>query len=259
MSCFKPVTAVITPRKNKNGKNIISFKKGVDGEPMQLPCQKCIGCRLDHSREWATRVVHEASLHEENCFITLTYNDKHIPRDGSLLKSDVQKFFKKFRRTNEAIYTILDENLQPIKYVRGKKKGQYKTGTTTVKRTPYYYAGEYGEKNNRPHYHAIIFNHNFHDWVYLYTTPNGSDIYTSPTLEKIWGKGFVTIGTVTFESAAYIARYVMKKINGVMADEIDKKTGLKPYERCETEYGEIVEIYKVLPEFSDMSRRPWRS
>lgn len=256
MSCFKPVNAVITPRKTKNGKDIISFNQEADGIPTKLPCGGCIGCRLDHSREWATRIVHEASMHDENCFITLTYNDEHIPTDGSLKKSDVQNFFKRFRRYNEAEYCPITEDLKPILYTRGKRRGTPKTKTITVKKTPYYYAGEYGDKNSRPHYHAIIFNHNFNDWVYLYTTDNGSDIYTSPTLEKLWGKGYVTIGTVTFESAGYIARYCMKKINGKKADEIDLQTGLKPYERCETIMGEIVEIYKVLPEFSDMSRRP---
>lgn len=256
MSCFKPVTAVITSNLNKNGKRIISFNTGVDGIPTQIPCGGCIGCRLDYSREWATRITHEAQLHDDNCFLTLTYNDDNIPRDGSLVKSHVQKFIKRLRHHLEAPYCLIDENLQPVYYKRGKKKGTIKYGRATVEKIKYYYCGEYGDKNNRPHYHAIIFNYNFNDWLYLHTTSNGSDIYTSPTLEKLWGHGFVTIGTVTFESAAYIARYCMKKINGKMADIINKKTGLKPYERSETIYGELVEIYKVLPEFSDMSRRP---
>jgi hypothetical protein len=255
MSCFNPVSAVLTERLNKNGNRIVEFG-AVDGEPIFVKCNNCIGCRLDYSREWATRITHEAQLHDDNCFITLTYNDDNIPRDGSLVKKDIQNFIKRLRKSLEMPYCLIDEKCRPVLYKRGKKKGQPKMATSTFKKIKYYYCGEYGDKNNRPHYHAIIFNHNFNDWVYLHTTDNGSDIYTSPTLEKIWGKGFVTIGTVTFESAAYIARYCVKKINGKMADTIDKITGLKPYERCETVFGEIVEIYKVLPEFADMSRRP---
>lgn len=169
------------------------------------------------------RCVHEASLHEDNCFITLTYSPEYLPPDGSLRKKDFQLFIKNLRK-----------KIAP-------------------KKVRYYHCGEYGDNTNRPHYHAILFGINFNDWVYLFDSPSGSPIYTSPTLEKIWKKGFVTIGTVTFESAAYIARYCMKKINGRLADKIDDKTGLKPYERYNDYTGEITE---VLPEYSTMSRRP---
>lgn len=227
MTCYSPLNAVRTNTVNKKtGKKRISFNIGTDGEPIRLPCGQCIGCRIDRSRQWAIRCVNEASLYDDNVFITLTYNDENLPYDGSLRKSDVQKFFKRLRKH------IFKE---------------------TGKKIRYYYCGEYGEKNNRPHYHAIIFDYNFSDWIYLHSTSNGSDIYTSPTLERIWNKGFVSIGTVNFQSVAYIARYILKKINGKNKEIIDEKTGLKPYERIDRVYGEIVE---VLPEFTDMSRRP---
>ena len=161
-------------------------------------------------------------MHNDNCFITLTYSPENLPPDGSLRKGDFQKFMKRLRK-------------------------QYKH------KIRYYHCGEYGDKNNRPHYHAILFGHNFDDWVYLFDSPSGEPIYTSPSLEKIWKKGFVTVGTVTFESAGYVARYCMKKINGLLKDNIDPKTGLKPYERYNDYTGEIT---KVLPEYSTMSRRP---
>ena len=169
------------------------------------------------------RCVHEASMHEDNCFITLTYNPENLPPDGGLRKSDFQKFIKRLRKA-----------IHPNK-VR------------------YYHCGEYGDNTNRPHYHAILFGHNFDDWIYLFDSPAGSPIYTSPTLEKIWNKGFVTIGEVNFESSGYVARYCMKKINGPKKDEINPETGLKPYERFDSYSGQIVE---VLPEYSTMSRRP---
>lgn len=166
------------------------------------------------------RMMHEASLHEDNVFITLTYSPEHIPPDGGLVKSDFQLFMKRLRKS-------------------------------TDKKFKFYMCGEYGDRNNRPHYHAILFGYNFDDWQYILDSPSGYPIYTSEKLSKIWGKGFVTIGEVTFESAAYVARYVVKKITGKLADQVDKETGLKPYERVNAITGEISE---VLPEYSTMSR-----
>jgi len=111
--------------------------------------------------------------------------------------------------------------------------------------------GEYGEKNNRPHYHAIIFGHDFTDRVFYGTAPSGHDLFMSPTLEKIWKQGFVQVGDVTYESAAYVARYIMKKVTGKAQEQIDPDTGLKPYERYNDFTGEI---HQVLPEYTNMSR-----
>lgn len=222
MPCFHPLSAW----QNIDGKVIFGDHVG-DGQPIQVPCGQCIGCRLERSRQWAMRLVHEASLHDDNCFITLTYDDFKLPMNhpaitsGSLYKKDYQLFMKRLRR----------------KYPDKKIK--------------FYQCGEYGDKNNRPHYHAILFGHNFDDWVYLFDSPSGEPIYTSPTLENIWSHGFVTIGTVSFESAGYVARYCLKKITGLGVDEIDETTGLKPYERVHSFTGEIVE---VVPEYSTMSR-----
>ncbi len=166
------------------------------------------------------RCTHEASLHEENCFITLTYNAENLPPDAGLRKKHFQDFMKRLRKE------------------------------TKIK-IRYYHCGEYGDKNNRPHYHAILFGLNFNDWVYLFDSPSGEPIYTSPTLERIWQNGFATVGTVTFESAAYVARYCMKKINGKKADEINNNTGLKHYERINSYTGEITE---VISEYATMSR-----
>lgn len=214
MACYKPLQAYREP----DG-DIVFHDKG--GQPMELPCGRCIGCRLMRSQHWATRIVHEASLHEDNCFITLTYNPENLPPDGGLIKSDFQKFMKRLRK----VYSH--------------------------KKIRFYHCGEYGDKNNRPHYHAILFGHNFNDWTYLFDSPQGEEIYTSPTLERIWSHGFVTIGTVTRESAGYVARYCVKKINGPQADKVDEKTGLKHYERINSFTGEIIE---VIPEYSTMSR-----
>lgn len=216
MACFKPIDAWRVP----SGQ--IVFYDSPGARYQQLPCGQCIGCRLNRSKEWALRCVHEASCHEENCFITLTYNAENIPPDGGLRKNHVQKYFKRLRK-----------RISPRK-------------------VKYYYCGEYGDKNNRPHYHILLFGYNYPDWILLpQKSPSGHDLFTSPQLEKDWGHGFVQIGDVSFESAAYVARYIMKKVNGRAADQIDEKTGLKPYERFNDFTGEI---HEVLPEYTDMSR-----
>lgn len=178
------------------------------------PCGQCIGCRLAKSADWATRCVHEAMCYDDNCFITLTYSNEHLPYPPVVDKREFQLFMKKLRK-------------------------QYGSGIR-------FYAGaEYGDTYGRPHYHACLFNFWPPDAVLWKTTPTGDRLYTSKILENIWGKGFVTIGSVTFESAAYIARYCMKKKTGKMAKE--------HYARIHPETGEC---YQATPEFALMSRMP---
>ncbi len=178
---------------------------------MEVACGQCLGCRLDHSRMWAIRMVHEAATHENNSFITLTYDPEHLPKDGSLNKKHFQNFMKKLRH-----------RIEPI-------------------RVRYYQCGEYGEKLTRPHYHAALFGYDFQDKELL-TQQQDHNLYTSQMLSDTWGMGFVTLGELTFESAAYCARYVTKKINGKQAQD--------HYLRCDR-YGVA---YWLQPEYSTMSR-----
>jgi hypothetical protein len=211
MPCYHPLQGY----RARGGKHIVfNPKDGWIDQKVQVPCGQCIGCRLERSRQWAMRCMHEASLYEDNCFITLTYNNDHLPEDGSLNKEHFQKFMKRLR-----------------------KKHQNKT-------IRFYHCGEYGEKYRRPHYHAILFNHDFGDKK-LFKTEKEIRLYTSKELEELWPYGFNTIGDVTFESAAYTARYIMKKQTGKSAE--------KHYENVDIETGEI---YKILPEYNTMSRRP---
>lgn len=174
--------------------------------PVEVPCGQCTGCRLEKSRQWAIRCIHEASLYKDNCFITLTYSDKHIPENGTLVKKHFQDFIRSLRKRN-----------------KGKK-------------IRYYHCGEYGDKTNRPHYHALLFNYDFADKVLHKTSNSGFPIYTSQELSNIWEMGFATIGDLSFETAAYTARYVMKKLTGK-----EKK---------------YYEERGIIPEYSTMSRRP---
>ena len=206
MPCYRPLEAWRSKNLTKNGKRGITFtiSEAYSDIPIELPCGQCIGCKLERSRQWAIRCVNEASLHDDNCFITLTYSPENLPVDGSLNKRDFQLFMKRLRK----------------KFPDKKIK--------------YFHCGEYGEKYERPHYHACIFNFDFSDRVH-YKTTNGVKIYTSETLNTLWGLGFCTTGNVTFESAAYVARYITKKITGPGA--ADHYNGREP-------------------EYTTMSRRP---
>lgn len=128
-------------------------------------------------------------MHEINVFVTLTYDDEHLPADGSLVKRDLQLFLKRLRKEHE-----------PAKL-------------------RYYACGEYGETTLRPHYHAILFGIDFADKRKHSVGKRGDDLFISETLDKIWGLGHCYIGRVTYKSAGYVARYCLKKVNGQKASD----------------------------------------
>lgn len=222
MSCFNPVTAW---QPDEGGQLV--FNEIKNAREIKVPCNNCIGCRIQRSGDWMMRIVHEAQKYKENCFITLTYDSDKIPgthpcnTHGTFYKKDFTNFMKYLRKS---IYP---------------------------KKVKFYMVGEYGDATNRPHYHAVIFNHNFNDRYFIGTSDSGHDLFSSHTLEKLWNKGFVQVADVTPDLAAYIARYVLKKVVGNATDVIDPITGLKPYERYNSYTGEIVEVW---PEYSTMSR-----
>lgn len=215
MVCYNPLTAFYSREIGKSGKRGITFSRNnsLSGEPLKLPCGQCIGCRLERSRQWAIRCMHEAKLHDRNCVVTLTYNDDSLPATGSLVKRDLQLFMKRLR----------------------KKHG---------KGIRFYACGEYGEINRRPHYHCILFNHDFDDKKPYKKSVVGDQLWTSNIAERIWGNGFAVIGEVSFESCAYIARYIVDKMTGPLAADW--------YSYVDAD-GEII---SVVPEFTNMSRRP---
>ncbi len=217
MPCFRPLKATrSTNRFTDTGKGVLTFHKvwpPYAPDPIELPCGQCIGCRLERSRQWAIRCVHEASLHENNCFITLTYDQANLPDPPSLKFRHFQLFMKKLRK----------------KYGSGIR---------------FYHCGEYGEKMGRPHYHACLFNHDFEDKK-LWQMRDDIPLFTSESLSGLWSLGFCSVGAVTFQSAAYVARYILKKMTGKTAEAqyawTCPKTG-QVHQRC--------------PEYTTMSRRP---
>lgn len=192
---------------------------------LDLPCGRCIGCRQERARQWTIRVMHEASLHEECCFITLTYDDGHLPPGGSLVYRDFQYFMRRLRRS------VAEEDKRRRKTPRGVR---------------FFACGEYGEELGRPHFHAALFGVSFREDRYVWRKGESKAIlYRSPALERLWPFGISSVGELTEQSAGYIARYVLKKVTGHRSDEhyrkVDKATG---------------EVVWLEPEFVRMSLKP---
>lgn len=196
-----------------------------DGTPMvftEIPCGRCIGCRLQYSRIWADRCMAEATLYESSYFVTLTYDNDHLPwsirkvdeetgeiygQSMTLVKRDVQLFMKRLRK-----------NLDGDK-VR------------------FFMAGEYGTDSSRPHYHLLLFGLKLDDLTLYKKTPLGFNLYNSEFISKAWQyQGHVVIADVTWETCAYTARYIMKKLTG--------------------EQAELYKKLNIIPEFTLMSRKP---
>lgn len=177
MQCIRPIKASF----NYKGELTFSQKdaeRGLVG--FAIPCGKCLACRLNRAREKAIRCVHEAQMHENNIFVTLTYADEHL-KSSRLQYEDFQLFMKRLRKhTNNKIN--------------------------------YMVTGEYGEKTKRPHWHAIIFNWTPTDATPLYTSDRGDQVYESKVIDNLWGLGKTEFGSVTIDSASYVARYSAKKL-----------------------------------------------
>lgn len=210
MACFSPLSAF-----QLESGDIVFVERGRVRRPLTLPCGQCIGCRLERSRQWAVRCMHEAQMHDHSIFVTLTYNDDNLPTDLSLNYRHFQLFMKRLRKD------------------------------FTGRNVRFYMCGEYGEDFQRPHFHALLFNCFFTDRKVYSRLASGSTLYTSERLSELWPYGFSSIGDCTFESAAYVARYCMKKVTGPRAQA--------HYERVDWATGEIT---SVTPEFNRMSLKP---
>lgn len=201
--------------------------------PIELPCGKCIGCRLEYAREWACRCVHEASLYKHNFFLTLTYDDQHLKwtSDGeqTLFKKDFQDFMKRLR-----------------KYFYDRDKDN---------KIRYFYCGEYGGQTHRPHYHAILFNcPPFVDVQEIGHNYAKQPLYHSDILDSIWKNGRVILGTVTYDSCAYVARYVSKKS---LCANFDFDEQFKKFDASNGEnHVDGIVTDSPLPEYIGMSNRP---
>lgn len=206
MTCYNPKIATLTWVRKLNEKTgeiyqtkEAKFRPAYNWNDVNLetetaiPCGKCEGCLIDKANEWATRACLEAQKWPANAFLTLTYAPEYLPKKRTLKKKDLQDFWKRLRK---------HLNTEKIRYMA---------------------CGEYGPKTLRPHYHAVVFNYWPKDAKPYKKNLVGDFLYTSKELEHIWGKGFVVVGHVDYESAAYVARYTFKKAYG--ADQLPVKLG----------------------------------
>lgn len=202
VSCDKPLIGFYGKTVNPaTGRRPIVFarKDSFSGVPIELPCGQCMGCKLERSRQWALRIVHEKRMHRESAFVTLTYSDDYLPEDGSLRLRDLQLFMKRLRKRRE-------------------------------KGLRFFACGEYGTLLKRPHYHVLLLNTDFPDRRIWKRSRTGSALYVSAELCLLWTFGDHYIGDVSFASAAYVARYCTKKMTGDGAEE--HYAGRKPEFTC---------------------------
>lgn len=243
MSCTSPLPA----SRGAAGQVLVGRASNQGTSPFEVPCGQCADCRLTHARSWATRAVHEkqvpaldrnlftddaagASAFEDalqrSSFVTLTYDEEHLPPDRSLQLPDVQRFMKRLRKT-----------LGPCRFL---------------------HCGEYGPKTLRPHYHFLIYGHDFLKGSSPCISKSGENSWTSPELEQLWPFGIHQVGELTFDSACYVARYVMKKRTRPNAsDPVVRRDQWKryddAYQRVDPTTGEC---WYVKPEYVTMSRNP---
>lgn len=226
MTCYSPIAAYKKSELNATGKRSLQFRPqgSHTGIVLRIPCGNCPGCRLERSRTWAVRCMHEKRMHKDSCFVTLTYDNEHLPEFGNLVPRHLQLFHKRLHNR------LVDQRGYGIRY---------------------YGCGEYGDLNKRPHYHTLLFGFDPIDKVVYSQNARGESIFTSRFVESVWHDvdgsrfGDVKIGEVSFESAAYVARYCMKK-----AAKVERERGHYIV------YDGDGQVFERTPEFPVMSRRP---
>lgn len=183
MACYHPVPyhQDVSWRQNEKGpekiRGPVRINPNINAETGYLPCGTCLGCKARRANDWALRCMHEASLYPHNRFLTLTYDEQHIPANNWLNIRDVQLWMKRLRKSLPT-------------------------------RIRYFLTGEYGSQTGRPHYHALLFNCQFPD------EKKAGNLYTAATADELWGMGQVRIGLVTHASAAYCTKYALKSGTG---------------------------------------------
>lgn len=211
MACYHPMKA--EPNGFGANGNVIYKITGEylgikDYKDIIVPCGRCIGCRLDYSREWADRMILELDYSKTALFLTLTYDDISVPRSDlgfmTLNTKHMDNFVRRLRRR------------------------------FSEKEIRYFYSGEYGDTTFRPHYHGIFFGlelDDIEDLVFYKNNRDGDSLYTSVLLSELWSFGYVVVGRVTWHSCAYTARYVLKKLTGDWSKLYEEKGIIPPYSR----------------------------
>lgn len=241
MSCYKPLIRLYNPDNREesgrvyslarfsqlNGKQLKYEDLMYNPKVMLIPCGQCIGCRIRQREDWTTRIELEARDYpkEEVWFITLTYDDDHVPgmivKTGEIMRK-VQYTWKPGEKRPSSVQILLYEDIQKfIKRLRKAYKGKLR----------YFVAGEYGEQTARPHYHMILYGWKPTDLENLYKIQHNG-YYTSEWLKGLWGMGQIQIAQAVPQTYRYVAGYVTKKmyeIDGKKANEYYELGQTKPF------------------------------
>lgn len=201
MACYHPLRAFRTTE----GVSFSELSRNDNLGELSLPCGQCLGCRLRRAEDWTLRIMHEAQMWRENCFVTLTYDDEHLPARGHLQYSDFQRFMKRLRKRAGV----------PVRF---------------------FVCGEYGPLNLRPHYHACLFNVDFGDRIPRGRSASGAVYFDSPILRELWPLGHVSVQDLNSSTAGYCAKYIVDKVTG---DDAEEFYGDRPpeFSRCSLKPG----------------------
>lgn len=238
MSCYKPLIRLYNPNDREQSGRVYSLARfsQLSGKQLKyedlmynpkvmlIPCGQCIGCRIRQREDWTTRIELEARDYpkEEVWFITLTYDEDHVPgmivKTGEIMRK-VQYTWKPGEKRPSSVQILLYEDIQKfLKRLRKAYRGKLR----------YFVAGEYGEQTARPHYHMILYGWRPTDLENLYKIHHNG-YYTSKWLENLWGMGQIQIAQAVPETYRYVAGYVTKKMY-----EIDGKKANAYYELGQT-------------------------
>lgn len=188
--CVKPTTHFeLLGRKSATGKRVFVSRCPPEHVPYReasRPCGGCVACRVSRRLDLSLRLSHESQMHDASWFVTLTYDDDHVPYGNTLVRE------------------------HPSKFVRSVRK-------RTRQRWRYFLAGEYGSDFSRPHYHVILFGHELPDKRFLYSR-EGNHFFQSDVLSEAWGRGIVEVSTVSPSTMMYVTKYHVDKVNGDRAE-----------------------------------------
>jgi hypothetical protein len=235
-----PVADRIDIQRSMYESNLYRYDEGT--EIIELKCGQCQECRMQQASQWSVRLTNELKTFPDAIFLTLTYDEDHLPLNNSLNPEHLRQFMKNLRYKYKGIKSIVMPNGDTQYPIR------------------FWGCGEYGSKSGRAHYHLILFNIKIWDKEPDQKQPishSGEKQYFSETLQKIWGKGRISFGSVTPESCNYVARYTLKKVNGANKEEHYSRVIIE--ESIDPETGELTFVestVSIQPEFSAQTTQP---
>lgn len=246
MPCYHPLHAYAVLDEETGKRRLRFFKKRPDGELitedtkdniLQVPCGQCIGCRLEYSRQWAMRCVLEAKQWEHNYFVTLTYDDAHLTmNEHHVVDEDTGEVID-----SEYVPTLVPNELSAfVKRLREVMRREY--DKTYIR---FFGCGEYGDESRRPHFHIILFNCPLPD-LQFYSAHEGYVYYKSAIIDRCWEqRGMTLISDFSFDTARYVAKYMLKKHKGLDRDFYDLNGIAPEFTRCSRRPGIGREYYEA--------------